>query len=74
MRSKRGLDRSRNKKVSMPLKIKGLIFVAIMITLVILITILVALPQVRQTMSVSGAGILMNLRQEPMNMFGSRKE
>ena len=24
--------------------------------------------------AVSGAGILMNLRQEPMNMFGSRKE
>ncbi len=56
MRSKRGLDRSRNKKVSMPLKIKGLIFVAIMITLVILITILVALPQVRQTMSATVQG------------------
>ncbi len=58
MRSKRGLDRSRNKKVSMPLKIKGLIFVAIMITLVILITILVALPQVRQTMSATVQGYI----------------
>lgn len=51
MTDKRGLDRSRDKKVSLPLKIKGLIFVAIMITLVIFITIVVAMPQVRKTMS-----------------------
>lgn len=51
MTDKRGLDRSRDKKVSLPLKIKGLVFVAVMITLVIFITIVVAMPQVRKTMS-----------------------
>ena len=58
MTDKRGLARSRDKKVSLPLKIKGLIFVAIMITLVIFITIVVAMPQVRKTMSATVQGYI----------------